>query len=406
MAYTPLNNFVFAAAYAGVMSAMTSGNRQITDTISADYGGLAGLAGAFAQAFDTAWGASAVPSWTDLMLIQSSVQGYWQDRQMQNANPFVSPATWTAASNAIIATVKSADAYFAAQGIPAPTNPGGVSGGITQLTGDATAGPGSGSQAVIVVKVNGASVPVSGALNTGNVLQVTGGASLGYAAVNLAGGGTFVTGVLPTGNQASQSMSGDVNGTTGSSTVVAIQGNAFTAGGPTKGQFVVALTSSSYGPVALSNDISESATAPGSLTVVGIQSHSVPSPPGAGTTVLTDTNGTLSWAAAASGGLTAPVTSTTRTEAANYTLDASGSDYIIFADTSGAAWTLTMVAPANGRCFVVIDVKGTFSTNNLTLAPHGAEKINGIAGTKPLSGSGGIGARYEIVSNGTDWFVQ
>jgi hypothetical protein len=49
---------------------------------------------------------------------------------------------------------------------------GGGGGGITQLTGDVTAGPGSGSVAAVVVKVHGATVPAAGGLTTGNVLQV------------------------------------------------------------------------------------------------------------------------------------------------------------------------------------------------------------------------------------------
>ena len=51
-----------------------------------------------------------------------------------------------------------------------------------------------------VAKVNGATVPAAGALTTGNALQVTGPATLGYAPVNLAGGAGFVTGTLPPGN--------------------------------------------------------------------------------------------------------------------------------------------------------------------------------------------------------------
>lgn len=73
-------------------------------------------------------------------------------------------------------------------------------GGITQLTGDVTAGPGTGSQAATVAKVNGASVPAAGGLTTGNVLQVSGAAALMYGPINLAGGSNYVTGALPLGN--------------------------------------------------------------------------------------------------------------------------------------------------------------------------------------------------------------
>lgn len=79
-----------------------------------------------------------------------------------------------------------------------------------------------------VAKINGASVPAAGGLTTGNVLQVSGASALTYSPVNLAGGSNFVTGVLPTGNQASQSLAGDVTGTTAADTVVALTGSAGT----------------------------------------------------------------------------------------------------------------------------------------------------------------------------------
>lgn len=97
----------------------------------------------------------------------------------------------------------------------------GSSGGISQLTGDVTAGPGTGSQAATVVKVNGATVPAAGALTTGNVLQVSAAAALVYAALNLAGGPSYVTGLLPTTNQAAQALGGDLTGTTASAQIAA-----------------------------------------------------------------------------------------------------------------------------------------------------------------------------------------
>lgn len=76
-----------------------------------------------------------------------------------------------------------------------------------------------------VINVHGASVPIAGALTTGNVLQVTGASTLSYGAVNLAGGNDFVTGTLPAGNQAAQTMGGDVTGTTAANTVVTLTGS-------------------------------------------------------------------------------------------------------------------------------------------------------------------------------------
>lgn len=77
-----------------------------------------------------------------------------------------------------------------------------------------------------VINIHGASVPIAGSLTTGNVLQVTGASALSYSAINLAGGSNFVTGTLPSGNQASQTMGGDVTGTTASNTVVTLTGSA------------------------------------------------------------------------------------------------------------------------------------------------------------------------------------
>lgn len=73
-----------------------------------------------------------------------------------------------------------------------------------------------------VISIHGSSVPAGGSLVTGNVLQVTGPSLLNYGPVNLANSNS-VTGVLPAGNQASQTMSGDVTGTTAASTVAALQ---------------------------------------------------------------------------------------------------------------------------------------------------------------------------------------
>lgn len=69
----------------------------------------------------------------------------------------------------------------AENGLYLPTaTTGGGGGGITQLTGDVLAGPAVGSTLATVVRINGATVPVAGALTPGNVLTVTGVAALAY----------------------------------------------------------------------------------------------------------------------------------------------------------------------------------------------------------------------------------
>lgn len=99
------------------------------------------------------------------------------------------------------------------------------------LAGDVTGAIGSNS----VTKINGATVPVAGSLTTGNVPQVSGSSALTYAPVNLAGGANFVTGSLPAGNQANQTMVGDVTGTTAASVVAKLQTRTVATDVPTDG---------------------------------------------------------------------------------------------------------------------------------------------------------------------------
>jgi len=97
--------------------------------------------------------------------------------------------------------------------------------GITDLTGDVTA-TGPGSAVATVAKIHGASVPVAGALTTGHVLQVSGASALSYGPIDLAGGANYVTGTLPTGNQAAQAIGGDGTGTTAALVIVKLTGTA------------------------------------------------------------------------------------------------------------------------------------------------------------------------------------
>ncbi len=93
---------------------------------------------------------------------------------------------------------------------------------VTSVTmaGDVT-GP---SSASVVEKAHGATVPIAGALTTGNGLYVTGTAALTYSALNLAGGSNYVTGVLPVGN--TSSLVGDSIGALDVNRLVAITGTS------------------------------------------------------------------------------------------------------------------------------------------------------------------------------------
>ena len=80
------------------------------------------------------------------------------------------------------------------------TEPPAGSGGISQLTGDVTAGPGVGSQAASVVKVNGAAVPASKTFlssNSGSQIVDSGLSKGGTGAVVPTSTGTYTSGDFP-----------------------------------------------------------------------------------------------------------------------------------------------------------------------------------------------------------------
>jgi hypothetical protein len=125
-----------------------------------------------------------------------------------------------------------------------------------------------------VVKLHGASVPAAGALTTGNILQVNGSSSLTYGAINLAGGVNFVTGILPTSNQASQTVGGDLSGTTAAATVIKLQNNAVSSNMPTNGQALIwSSDNSDWEPTSPGGDLSGNFA---TTTVSKIDGASVP----------------------------------------------------------------------------------------------------------------------------------
>jgi hypothetical protein len=65
---------------------------------------------------------------------------------------------------------------------------------------------------------------------------------------------------------------------------------------------------------------------------------------------------------------------------------ANGEGY--FANTSGGAFTMNLPAGTAGNIVSVVDYTNTFQTNNLTVAPNGAQKIGGIAADSVLSTQG------------------
>jgi len=97
---------------------------------------------------------------------------------------------------------------------------------------------------------NGSTQAYTAVGTSGQPLISAGAGTPAFGALDLAGAG--VTGTLPAGNQAAQTMGGDVSGTTAAATVAKIQGRAVDATAPTAGQ-VYAWSGSAWAPATISS---------------------------------------------------------------------------------------------------------------------------------------------------------
>jgi len=101
------------------------------------------------------------------------------------------------------------------------TNSGATASTWVSMSGDATI---DSTGLVTVGRVNG--VSITGTPTAGNQPIATSSTAAAWGPLNLGGGANYVTGILPSGNQASQTMTGDVTGTTSASVVSAISGSS------------------------------------------------------------------------------------------------------------------------------------------------------------------------------------
>jgi len=120
MAYAPNNLPIFTAAFAGALAGMGASDRILTDPIPNN--NVNQIAGAFAQAIDTAWGSTPATE-LDIQSMEEICEGSWQDRTPQPITPFLNPSTFNNLALAIIALVQSGELYFASQGIISPEVP-------------------------------------------------------------------------------------------------------------------------------------------------------------------------------------------------------------------------------------------------------------------------------------------
>ena len=139
----------------------------------------------------------------------------------------VTPPTGIGLWHNTVAGTTDAAAYRGTAAQFLVTNAGATDTAWVSMSGDASI---VAAGTITVSRLNGAAIPVAGALATGNAPYVSGVSSLTYSALNLAGGSGWVTGALPAANQAAQAMAGDVGGTTAASTITALAVSKLAAG--------------------------------------------------------------------------------------------------------------------------------------------------------------------------------
>jgi hypothetical protein len=122
--YVPNNDAIFIAAYSGAMAGMCINRGVPLDNAAIDYGVVAMIAGAWAQSFDTSWGANS-NSPLDANLALTLSEQAWSQRTPgpQNIAAYVTASNWKAQTDALVAQITASETYFAGQGInPNPTN--------------------------------------------------------------------------------------------------------------------------------------------------------------------------------------------------------------------------------------------------------------------------------------------
>lgn len=146
-----------------------------------------------------------------------------------------------------------------------------------------------------------------------------------------------------------------------------------------------------------------SATAPG---VISLQNQVL----GSGTKTITgDTNIASNAASKATIGnssstaihtINGGLNVTTRTITGNLTVDTTTTDFIILMNPSGAI-TVTLPTPTCGRELWLKDISGNLQTNNVTLARHASERIEGLSSNRTLLTNYGA---WHVFSDCTDWW--
>jgi hypothetical protein len=208
--YNPVNPLIFTAAYAGALAGMGASGRLPIDTNSNDslMVNIAMAAGAFAIEFDTKFATSGIA--IDFLSINSTqevCEAAWQER-----NPVLFdidvPSSYSGLASALIAIIKSGEAYFAGQDIAPPAIGGGGSIDSVTATGPLVSSGGINPNLTITAATDVAAGSMSAADKTkldGIAAFVT--AVTGTAPIVSSGGATPVLSISPATDSAAGSMS-------------------------------------------------------------------------------------------------------------------------------------------------------------------------------------------------------
>jgi hypothetical protein len=214
----------------------------------------------------------------------------------------------------------------------------------------------------------------------------------------------------------STTLSGDVTGTTTSNTVTKIQGNSVASGTLTSIQDGYVLTwnhTSGWeaepivtGSTTLSGDVTGTTT---SSTVTAIRGITVSATAPTSDQVLTYVSG--EWkpqtpsGGGGGGGELGKVIYTSYTTTANYVIDSGQDDYYILCNVSSNAIHITLPAsPAVGRTIVIKDISNNAFINNITILQSGSEYIEGAQASFVISSDRGS-ATLTADGSGNWWIV-
>lgn len=118
MSYSPNNLSIFTAAFSGALAGMGVSDRVPTNS-GTIYAGLAQVAGAYAQEFDTTW-ASPLATEMNIAAVAQMSESAWQQRAPQADATQTLPATFSQLCAALKAIITAGTTQLTAMGITSP----------------------------------------------------------------------------------------------------------------------------------------------------------------------------------------------------------------------------------------------------------------------------------------------